>query len=878
MAIESWVSQIRLLDDAPLDDFADDKLRFHSRLEFVVESIRMARGPMVIHVNGPWGAGKTSFCNLLAAKLGRAEEAADLTCSTIAFVASDEDDQDTNGLLYSIALAVTRRSPTDPGDAEEARRVVEQWGAYREPPQSVSRYRLDKMRDWVERELGWLKVGPASPQPVTIQLPSNAEWSVTLAEETPRLAVVIVDDLDRCSPSRVRAVMNTIRQFVTCRGLVFVIAADDAVVRSALAIGLGPEERPLHTHTEALEKYVRHRVDLSGLADLPADNLIRVVQSWQQLLFPHDAHVLLCGPGPLKRGAPVHIAQSFGRTLTLRRLKRIMNELAEVMASAADSAEIKRSQLVDAADSAGREKRVTPIFDRIQPKTADAFPGYFLGQLILILSRYVWPELARMATKGGDDFLARIIALSSINPRSWNEQLLAQVLDVLCPQVTDLATPFQTKVEFCAWLFDLSCLMGQAVSGSVADRLPIPFYIADTARPQMTAHSVEISRLPRDAGPDGEVPPARASARDVNASRDGGKFLRMLRERTEELLRQHTVTDDDLAQVSQSAETLAEIGSGDPELRRLLGMIAELAENNVGAALRTRVGMGNLAVECEKAGAFDIAYRLYRLLRDNGAFTFDEPGARQVSQYVSFLVDTSHADRRDPGLNGRDARQEARYWLDRYWGQDFINGDTQLQGRFLVSLAKLGGPEASISAHFHTDFEQTPSYERGRNLIAILDARGELDPPTADWILEQISRIPNLTELRRFRLQRAIADGLATDKRAESHEKAIEIYESFKGTALWTPDSIHNLATLLYSSGKDPERAGKLWQLAYSVKPFDPQIRGAFGQYLKREGHLSASLKVLNEMPLDGGDAIERLAGIETNVNTAESAAEDDNE
>ena len=47
--------------------------------------------------------------------------------------------------------------------------------------------------------------------------------------------VVLIDDLDRCTPESARAVMDAIQQFVSCAGLSFVIAADRAVLDVAFA-------------------------------------------------------------------------------------------------------------------------------------------------------------------------------------------------------------------------------------------------------------------------------------------------------------------------------------------------------------------------------------------------------------------------------------------------------------------------------------------------------------------------------------------------------------------------------------------------------------------------------------------------------------------
>src|SRR5690606_27929706 len=54
-----------------------------------------------------------------------------------------------------------------------------------------------------------------------------------------RRVVVLVDDLDRCLPQATTATLEAIKLFLSVPKMVFVIAADQDMVRDAIALNLG---------------------------------------------------------------------------------------------------------------------------------------------------------------------------------------------------------------------------------------------------------------------------------------------------------------------------------------------------------------------------------------------------------------------------------------------------------------------------------------------------------------------------------------------------------------------------------------------------------------------------------------------------------------
>ena len=72
----SWVGRVRLLDDLPTrGDTSSDLLGLVPQARSLAGSLlRNAGRPMVLHIDGAWGRGKTSFCRMLETQLFELQE------------------------------------------------------------------------------------------------------------------------------------------------------------------------------------------------------------------------------------------------------------------------------------------------------------------------------------------------------------------------------------------------------------------------------------------------------------------------------------------------------------------------------------------------------------------------------------------------------------------------------------------------------------------------------------------------------------------------------------------------------------------------------------------------------------------------------------
>ncbi len=464
---KSWLRELRLLDDEPITDYQNhDLLGFTSHVEMVAGALREAHGPMVIHIDGQWGRGKSTFCRMLERCLEAGEhtdndgpesttQAHQIHAVTPSwFVASDRNADMVDGILHAVARAVTQNDP------EETLRILRTWGQnkQKDPGASELAVRMSQFHEWVAHELGWADDRPiTNAASVHVEL-AGQQLTLTQRHVKRRLALIFVDDLDRCTPKNARAVMDAIQQFVNCKGVAFIIAADRAVLDVAFKASVEEYVGVKRLGAaQALEKYIRHRVQLPGVdALIRSPRLNNRLHSLQEQLLPGRSH-LLKGPGAhLESGVAVTLARAFPASMTIRRLKRILNDLAATLAEAADRVHlspdgVEELQLWQRAF----DDHYQPWLDQRKPHKKDEYENYFLGQLAIVTARHVWPTLHQIFQQDAEKFANLIGALTAIGHglRWWPVTKLRTTIENLVVSKEFDHTPFTTKKEMCLFLY-----------------------------------------------------------------------------------------------------------------------------------------------------------------------------------------------------------------------------------------------------------------------------------------------------------------------------------------------------------------------------------------------------------------------------------------
>lgn len=257
---------LKLWDDNPS---VTDLLGFDAVVDPIVEAIGTADvDPLAIGVHSPWGGGKSTVLNLLEKRL------------------------DTGG-----RYVVIRTDPWQYDNHDDVRgsliaEVLDQLGSTFNADGTIK----GRITDLVKR-ISWTRVGLALGKgALTMQwnpdelidaftprgrsddksMAGFKDAFNTLVKGLPDIdrVVVLVDDLDRCLPPAVMATLEGIKLFLAVPKMVFVIAADQEMVRDSIAVSLGETNRSGAFATRYLEKIVQLPVTLPRLATADAEAYI----------------------------------------------------------------------------------------------------------------------------------------------------------------------------------------------------------------------------------------------------------------------------------------------------------------------------------------------------------------------------------------------------------------------------------------------------------------------------------------------------------------------------------------------------------------------------------------------------------------------------
>ena len=257
---------LRIWDDNPsLDDF----LGFDAVVDPIVKAIGTTNvDPLAIGVHSPWGGGKSTVLNLLEKRLESAGRYVVLRTDPWQY----DNHDDVRGSLIA--------------------EVLDQLGAAFQADATVK----DRISDLFKR-ISWTRVGLAlgkgaltmqwKPDELieafTPKARSDDKSMSGFRDSFDKLVaglpdvdrvVVMVDDLDRCLPPAVMATLEGIKLFLAVPKMVFVVAADQEMVRDSIAVSLGETNRSGAFATRYLEKIVQLPVTLPRLATADAEAYI----------------------------------------------------------------------------------------------------------------------------------------------------------------------------------------------------------------------------------------------------------------------------------------------------------------------------------------------------------------------------------------------------------------------------------------------------------------------------------------------------------------------------------------------------------------------------------------------------------------------------
>ena len=272
-----------LWDDNPADF---DLLGFDAVVAPVLAALRQpGLDPITIGIHAPWGGGKSSVLSLIAA-------AADKDWVVVRTNPWEyEDHLDVKSTLIAEVLGAIKAEA--PGIDKVADRFV---GLLRRVSWSRVGMAIAKgavtMR-WSPAEL-LEAFTPSADNPQQSMVDFRREFADTLELLPIKRVVVLVDDLDRCLPPATVATLEAIKLFLSVKKMAFVIAADQDMVRDAIAASLAGTNRSEAFASHYLEKIVQLPISLPRLSPADAEAyialLLTAVTNDREAIRPLVAH------------------------------------------------------------------------------------------------------------------------------------------------------------------------------------------------------------------------------------------------------------------------------------------------------------------------------------------------------------------------------------------------------------------------------------------------------------------------------------------------------------------------------------------------------------------------------------------------------------
>jgi len=298
--------------------------------------------PVTVGLHGPWGSGKSSLLQQVLADLEGRDRTVVIELNPWEF----DDQDDVKGTIIASVLSTLAEGADDGIKAKLfglIRRI-----SWSRATTAVARGALTMA--WDINQL----VDAFTPQPEDGPPRSlvgfRDEFEAVMNELPVDRVVVLVDDLDRCLPRAVLSTLEAVKLFLAVPKMAFVVAADQAMVREAIASGLGETRRSALFARDYLDKIVQVPIGVPQPTDHDAECYVALLLAQRSngdaldlgALSNHADNRRSQGATPYLAGAPgdyfspddLHeaklIVSGLGTddVVNPRRMKRFVNALA----------------------------------------------------------------------------------------------------------------------------------------------------------------------------------------------------------------------------------------------------------------------------------------------------------------------------------------------------------------------------------------------------------------------------------------------------------------------------------------------------------------------------------------------------------------------
>jgi len=256
---------LRLWDDNPTDV---DMLGFGPVVESVVAAVSSEDlDPVTVALQSSWGGGKSSALNLIEMQLRSNDDFVVVTCDPWEY--DDLPKAEVRALLIGQVLEMLATKPDFVGNTKKLLKRI----AWVKVGATITNMVLARTVD-AEKLVDAFTPNPEEP---TSMAGFRADFKDLMDEaKTIKKVIVLVDDLDRCSPDSVVAILEAIKVFLSVPKMAFVLAAEEALIRFAIERSTNSGAR--NTYSDRyLEKIVQLPVRLPTLSREDAETFIALL-------------------------------------------------------------------------------------------------------------------------------------------------------------------------------------------------------------------------------------------------------------------------------------------------------------------------------------------------------------------------------------------------------------------------------------------------------------------------------------------------------------------------------------------------------------------------------------------------------------------------
>jgi hypothetical protein len=228
--------------------------------------------PLTIGIHGPWGGGKSTVLGLLAVELAAGPY---VVVRTNPWEYDDHDD--VKGTLIAQILQTLEERFREDADVGNKVKGLLKRISWSRVTTALARGVLTMQWDLEQLVEAFTPKEKDKPESMAGFRDEFAELIDGLPDV--ERVVVLVDDLDRCLPRAVMATLEAIKLFLSVRRMVFVLAADQHMVRNAIAADLANAPRGETFAKHYLDKIVQLPVSLPRLSPQESEGYVGLLLS-----------------------------------------------------------------------------------------------------------------------------------------------------------------------------------------------------------------------------------------------------------------------------------------------------------------------------------------------------------------------------------------------------------------------------------------------------------------------------------------------------------------------------------------------------------------------------------------------------------------------